>query len=434
MWQWIVRPIPFLTDASHRYGDFFTLRFVFGPVVFIADPQVIKQVFRGDPDTFHAGEGNATPLEPLMGRNSVLLLDGPEHMRQRKLMLPSFHGERMQRYGALMQEIAEREIERWPVGEPFGLRPRTQAITLEIIMRTVFGIDDAERLARLGERLAAMLDIGMHTGAVAAIAIPPVRKTVGRPLYKRFVRLRAAADAEIYDEIARRRRAHDIAERDDVLSILLQAKDDDGRGMTDQELRDELMTLLVAGHETTATSLAWAFDLLLRHPAELERLTAEMDAGTDTDYLDAVIKETLRIRPVVPGVIRVLTAPVELNGFELPAGTRVAPNIYLTHRRPDVYPEPERFRPERFLDDGPDTYSWIPFGGGIRRCLGASFALYEMKIVIPAILRSVQLRAVENEPERIRRRAITFVPEHDARVVVEAFRAPAREKQTTAVV
>jgi cytochrome P450 len=369
-----------------------------------------------------------------MGRNSVLLLDGPEHLRQRKLMLPSFHGERMQRYGALMQEIAEREIARWPVGQPFGLRPRTQAITLEIIMRTVFGIEDAERLARLSERLAAMLDIGMHTGAVAAIAIPPVRKTVGRPLYKRFLRLRAAADAEIYDEIARRRRAQDIGERDDVLSVLLQATDEDGRGMTDQELRDELMTLLVAGHETTATSLAWAFELLLRHPAERERLEAEMEAGGETDYLDAVIKETLRIRPVVPGVIRVLTAPVELNGFELPAGTRVAPNIYLTHRRPDVYPEPERFRPERFLDGGPDTYSWIPFGGGIRRCLGASFALYEMQIVIPAILRAVQLRAVQPAPERIRRRAITFVPEHDARVVVEAFRQPAPEKQTTAVV
>jgi cytochrome P450 len=425
MWQWIARPIPFLTTVSQRYGDFFTLRFVVGPIVFVADPQVIKDVFRGDPDVFHAGEANATPLEPLMGRNSVLLLDGPEHMRQRKLMLPSFHGERMQRYGPLMQQIAEREIARWPVGRPFGLRPRTQAITLEIIMRTVFGIEDAERLARLSERLAAMLDIGMQSRALAAIAIPPVRRTIGRPLWNRFVQLRAAADAEIYDEIARRRRVTDLEQRDDVLSILLQAHDEEGRPMTDQELRDELMTLLVAGHETTATTLAWAFDLLLRHPAELERLTAEVEGGEETEYLDAVIKETLRIRPVVPGVVRVLTAPTALNGFELPAGVRVAPNIYLTHRRPDVYPEPERFRPERFLDGGPDTYSWIPFGGGIRRCLGASFALYEMKIVIPAILRGVRLRATSPGPERIRRRAITFVPEHDTQVVVEAAAAPA---------
>jgi cytochrome P450 len=423
MWQWIARPIPFLTTMSRRYGDFFTVRFMIGEVVFVADPQVIKQVFRGDPDVFHAGEGNATPLEPLMGRNSVLTLDGPEHMRQRKLMLPSFHGERMQRYGALMQEIADREVAGWPVGQPFGLRPRTQAITLEIIMRTVFGIDDAERLARLRERLGAMLDIGMQSRALAAIALPPVRRTIGRGIWKRFLRLRAAADAEIYDEIARRRRATDIEQRDDVLSILLQAHDEDGRPMTDQELRDELMTLLVAGHETTATTLAWAFDMLLRHREPRERLLAELDAGEGDEYLDAVIKETLRIRPVVPGVIRKLTAPVELNGYMLPAGTRVAPNIYLTHRRPDVYPEPERFRPERFLGDGgPDTYSWIPFGGGVRRCLGASFALYEMKIVIPAILRGVRLRAAGPAPERIRRRAITFVPEHDACVVVEGVR------------
>jgi cytochrome P450 family 135 len=434
MWQWIARPIPFLTAASHRYGDFFTVRFVFGPVVFIADPATIKQVFRGDPDTFHAGEGNATPLEPLMGRNSVLLLDGPEHMRQRKLMLPSFHGERMQRYGPLMEEIAERKIARWPVGRPFGLRPHTQAITLEIVMRTVFGIQDAERLERLSQRLAEMLDIGMQSRALAAIAIPPVRRTLGRRIWKRFLRLRAAADAEIYDEIARRREVADIADRDDVLSILLQAHDEDGRPMTDQELRDELMTLLVAGHETTATSLAWAFDLLLRHPAELARLRAEIEADNGTDYLDVVIKETLRIRPVVPGVIRVLKAPTELHGFQLPAGVRVAPNIYLTHRRPDVYPEPERFRPERFLEDAPDTYSWIPFGGGIRRCLGASFALYEMKIVIPAILRAVELRAAAAEPERIRRRAVTFVPEHDGRVVVESFRRPAAREEPAGII
>jgi cytochrome P450 family 135 len=207
-----------------------------------------------------------------------------------------------------------------------------------------------------------------------------------------------------------------------VLSILLQARDEEGNAMTDVELRDELMTLLVAGHETTATTLAWAFDLLLRHPAELSRLRGEVDAGETDEYLDAVIKEALRLRPVLPGVVRKLTAPLELNGYELPAGVRVAPNIYLTHRRADVYPEPERFRPERFLEQSADTYSWLPFGGGIRRCLGASFALYELKVVIPAILRNVDLRPVREQPESIRRRAITFVPEHDAEVVVERFR------------
>jgi cytochrome P450 len=434
MWEWIARPIQFIERASKRYGDVFTVRFPVGTVVFIADPAVIKQVFTGDPDTFHAGEANATPLEPLMGRNSVLLLDGKEHMRHRKLMLPSFHGERMQRYGEVMREVTEAEVASWPVGEPFGLRPRTQAITLQIIMRTVFGIDDAERLARLGERLSAMLDIGMDSRALAAIALPQVRKTIGRGLYKRFLRLRAAADAEIYDEIARRRRATDVEDRDDVLSILLQAHDEDGRGLTDEELRDELMTLLVAGHETTATSLAWAFDMLLRHRPQLARLQAEVQNGNgDGEYLDAVIKETLRIRPVVPGVIRKLTAPIQLAGYEIPAGKRVAPNIYLTHRRPDVYPDPEQFRPERFIERPAETYSWIPFGGGVRRCLGAAFATYEMKIVIPTILQTVRMRAADADHERIRRRAVTFVPEHDGRVVVEEFRRPSPSRTSRSV-
>jgi cytochrome P450 len=435
MGEWIVRPIPFLERCKRRYGDFFTVRFLFGSVVFVANPEIIKEVFKGDPDTFHAGEGNATPLEPLVGQHSVLLLDGPEHLRQRKLMLPSFHGERMQRYGPLMAEITEREVERWPVGRPFGLRPRTQAITLEIIMRTVFGIEDAGRLERLRDGLGRMLDIGMHRTALAGIAVPALRTTIGRRVWARFQRLRAEVDEVLFDEIARRRAAPDAADRDDMMSILLQARDEEGKPMTDQELRDELMTLLVAGHETTATALAWAFYLLLRHPKELARLEAEIEEGESDEYLDAVIKETLRVRPVIPGVIRKLTRPVELNGYELPAGTRVAPNIYLTHRRPDVYPEPERFRPERFLEHAADTYSWIPFGGGIRRCLGASFATYELKIVIPTILQQLRLRAADARPEPIRRRAITFVPERDARVVVEGFRkrpAAARDQAPVA--
>jgi cytochrome P450 len=422
MWEWISRPVPFLESCSRRYGEMFTVRFPIGTLVFISDPDVIKQIFTGDPDVLHAGEANAAPLEPLMGKNSVLLLDGPEHMRQRKLMLPSFHGERMQRYGELMRDIAEQEVESWPVGEPFGLRPRTQAITLEIIMRAVFGIEDAERLALLRDRLGRLLDIGMQPLALGSIVLRPLRNTVGRRMWRRFQRLRADVDEILYDEIRRRRAAPDIAERDDVLSILLQARDEEGKPMTDVELRDELITLLVAGHETTATTLAWAFDLLLRHPAELERLEAEVNAGDSEEYLDAVLKETMRLRPVVPGVVRKLTAPLRLNGYELPAGMRVAPNIYLTHRRADVYPQPERFRPERFIEQAADTYSWIPFGGGIRRCLGASFALYELKIVIPVILRRVALQAVGDKPEPIRRRAITFVPGHDAMVRVERFK------------
>ena len=388
---------------------------------------MIKQVFTGDPDIFHAGEANATPLEPLMGRNSVLLLDGPEHMRQRKLMLPSFHGERMQRYGdADARDRRARRSRAGRSGEPFGLRPRTQAITLEIIMRTVFGIDDAERLARLSERLAAMLDIGMQSRALAAIALPQVRRTIGRGIWKRFLRLRAAADAEIYDEIARRRRATDIEERDDVLSILLQARDEDGRA--DDRRGAARRADDAAGRrprdDGDRRSRGRSSCCCATRP-QLARLQAEIEAGDgDGEYLDAVIKETLRIRPVVPGrdpqadrAGRARTA-TSCRPARASRRTSTSPTAART-----CIPEPERFRPERFLERRrADTYSWIPFGGGIRRCLGASFALYEMKIVIPAILRGVQLRAAGAEPERIRRRAITFVPEHDAQVVVESVR------------
>jgi cytochrome P450 len=424
MAEWVVRPVPFIERCAARYGDFFAVRFVFGNIVWISDPDVIKRVFTGDPDVLHAGEGNAPPLEPIMGPNSVLLLDEPEHMRQRKLMLPSFHGERMQSYGELMQEITDREIDDWPVGTEFPLRMRTQAITLEVIMRAVFGVREAERLNRLRDALSPLLDLGTNQLAMAGIAFPFLRRSLGKRIWDNFLRLRGAADELIYDEIRRRREDPATPDRDDVLSILLQARDEEGAPLTDAELRDELMTLLVAGHETTATSIAWAFDLLLHHPDKLARLEKELESGGAAggaagggDYLEAVIKETLRIRPVVPGVVRKLTEPLELRGYELPAGTRVAPSIYLTHMNPAVFPEPRRFLPERFLDNGADTYSWIPFGGGIRRCLGASFAMYEMRVVIPAILKRVRLEAA-GPSEQIRRRAITFAPHADARVLV----------------
>jgi cytochrome P450 len=431
MGEWIMRPVPFIERCRARYGDFFTVRFVMGNVVWICDPDVIKRVFTGDPDVLHAGEGNAAPLEPIMGRNSVLLLDEPEHMRQRKLMLPSFHGERMQRYGELMREITDRDVDGWPIGTSFPLRIRTQAITLEVIMRAVFGVDDAERLARLRDALSPLLDMGTNQLAMVSIAFPIMRRTLGKRVWDKFMRLRAEADELIYDEIHRRREDPSTPDRDDVLSVLLQARDDDGNPMTDAELRDQLITLLVAGHETTATSISWAFDLLLHHPDKLARLREEIASGGD-EYLEAVIKETLRIRPVVPGVVRKLTEPLELRGYEIPAGTRVAPNIYLTHMNPAVYPEPKRFLPERFLENGADTYSWIPFGGGIRRCLGASFAMYEMKVVIPAILRRVEIDAA-GPSEHITRRAITFAPHEDARVLVTEKRpAPAAHAEPVA--
>jgi len=397
-----------------RYGDTFTLRIAQqGEWVLVSHPDDVKTVFTGDPNILRAGEGNAV-LGPLLGDSSVLLLDEPDHMRQRKLLLPPFHGERMQRYRELMTEVAERELESWPIGEPLSLWPRMQAITLEIIMRTVFGVQEGERLDRLRTGLRNMLDWTTRPSRLVALAVlGPVRM-------RRLGLLRQAIEPVnelIYAELHDRRDAPDLAERDDILSLLLAARHEDGSAMGDEELRDELMTLLVAGHETTATSLAWAIERLLRQPDKLERLR------DDEEYVDAVVKETLRLRPVLPLVARRLAEPMEIAGHELPAGAIVTPSIYLMHRREDIYPEPRAFRPERFLEQPAGTYTWIPFGGGVRRCLGASFALFEMQVVLSVVARRLQLRASRPEAERITRRAITLVPERGTEVVVEGAAA-----------
>jgi cytochrome P450 family 135 len=348
-------------------------------------------------------------LLPMLGHHSVLLLDGAAHMSQRKLMLPSFHGDRMRGYEDAMAEVARAEIDGWPVGVPQPVRPVTQRITLEVIMRTVFGVQDDARRERLRDALAEALDWGSDPRRMALLAtLGPQRVAHARM----FRRVRDPADALIYEEIRLRREAPDLQERDDVLSLLLQARHEDGRPMSDEELRDELMTLLVAGHETTASSLAWAVERLVRHPDKLERAREG-----DDEYLDAVCKETLRLRPILALVLRRLTGPMEIGGRLLPAGVNVAPCIYLIHRRPDVYPDPLAFRPERFLERPAGTYTWIPFGGGVRRCLGASFALFEMKVVLRELVQRLDLRASDPRPERITRRAITLVPERGGEVV-----------------
>lgn len=397
-----------------RYGDVFSLRIAQeGTWVMLSDPEAVKQVFTGDPEILRAGEANVI-LRPFVGRRSVLLLDEPAHMVQRKLMLPPFHGERMQRYGALMRAVAEREIESWPTGEPVALWPRMQAITLEVIMRAVFGFAEGSRLDRLRELLRHMLDWTTSRRQMLAMA------ALGPDRIERKRDFRAAldpVDALLFEEIRAQREDPALTERDDILSLLLQARHEDGQPMSDLELRDELMTLLVAGHETTATSMAWALERLVRHPDKLARLTDEVTAGEE-DYLDAVVKETLRLRPVLPIVVRRLTAPLEIGGRLLPAGVSVAPCIYLMHRRADIYPEPNRFRPERFLHTPAGTYTWIPFGGGVRRCLGASFALFEMKTVLSTIVSRRQLAPVRAQGERVTRRAITLTPARGAQAMV----------------
>jgi cytochrome P450 len=411
---WFRRAQRVLDLCSARYGDMFTLRILHEETwVVVSDPEAVKQAFTGDPRKMHAGEGNRILL-PVLGDHSVLLLDEDAHMEQRKLLLPPFHGERMQRYGELMSRIAAEEIERWPVGEPYRLRPRMQAVTLEIILRAVFGVEEGERLERLRLELRQLLDMVTDPRrAVFLILLGPKRIRRFAP----FRRYMERVDRLIYEEIAARRSATDVADRDDILSLLLEARHEDGRPMSDTELRDELMTLLVAGHETTATSLAWAVERLARHPDKLERLREEVVAGDDA-YLDAVVKETLRLRPVIPIVARRLTEPMEIAGHQLPAGVVVAPCIYLVHRRPDVYPEPARFRPERFLEQPAGTYTWIPFGGGVRRCLGATFALFEMKAVLSALVGARAVRPATVAPERVSRRGITLTPNRGGEVVL----------------
>ncbi len=403
-----------LFACHERYGDMFTVQIAYeGRWVMLADPEAVKQVFTGDPKVFHAGEGNKI-LAPVLGRNSVLVLDEKPHMSQRKLLLPPFHGARMQGYEQTMGEIAAREIDSWPTGTPYKLRPRMQAMTLEIILSTVFGVSEGERLAELREALREFLDLTTDPRALLPLLlIGPGRIRNFRPFRRRIERV----DALIYSEIAERRRAEDLEQRDDVLSMLVGAQHEDSSPMGDQEIRDELLTLLVAGHETTATSLSWAVERLARHPEKLERLRDEVEDGRD-EYLTATIQETLRLRPVISIVVRHLTEPVEIGGYELPAGIGVTPCVYLVHRNPEVYPEPDRFLPERFLDNPPGTYTWIPFGGGVRRCLGASFAQFEMAVVLRELVRRHQIRPADPRPERVFRRAITETPRHDATVVL----------------
>jgi cytochrome P450 family 135 len=403
-----------LYSCQDRYGDIFRLKIAYeGTWVMLADPEAVKQVFTGDPRVFHAGEGNQI-LETFLGPNSILVLDEKPHMSQRRLLLPPFHGERMQGYAKTMSEIAAREIESWPSETPYQLRPRMQAITLDIILRTVFGVGEGERLAELRDALRDFLDLTTNpTILLPALLVGPSRIRRLGPFRRRIDRV----DRLIYREIADRRRAGDLEERDDILSMLVGARHEDGSPMSDEEMRDELLTLLVAGHETTATSLAWAVERLSRHPQKLERLRGEAEAGEEA-YLTATIQETLRLRPVISIVIRRLTEPVEIGGYKLPAGVSVTPSVYLVHRNPEIYPDPEAFKPERFLERPPGTYTWIPFGGGVRRCLGASFAQFEMAVVLRELVTRREIRPADPKPERIFRRAITETPRHNARVVL----------------
>jgi cytochrome P450 len=408
-------PIGFLERCRDRYGDYFTAGFpLVGTVVYVAEPGAVKRVFTGGPELFHAGVANARMFEPVVGRFSLLTLDEGDHLRQRKLLLPPFHGDRMRAYEGMFADVAAREVERWPLGQVFPIIDGMRRITMEVILRAVLGVTEAERLRAF---TAAVLRFDKIAGVM--LPLKALQRDLGRfSPWRRFLDARAALDRLIYDEIASRR-ANGSAGGEDVLSMLLEAKHEDGTTMSDQEIRDEIVTLVAAGFGTSSTSLAWVFERVLRTPAVLERL---LDDPGDGAYVDAVVNETMRVRSPVTDSTRVLTRELEIGGHALPAGTQVVVALPLLHLRSDAWPDPYAFRPERFLDKAAEPYTFIPFGGGIRRCMGASFAQLEMNVVVRTVLERARLRAATSKPEPQRLHHVAVVPARGARVVMTGRR------------
>jgi cytochrome P450 len=427
---WGSDPFGFYRRYRKKYGSWYVMKIVpFGDVYVTDDPEAIAALFRPGSDNLNAGEANGSGdmLMPLVGPRSVLLLDGAEHLRHRKLLLPPFHGDRMRAYEEVMRQAARDSIADWPIGRAFPLRPRMQGITLDVILRAVFGVRGDERRDRFRVAIAALLDFGGEQFLLA----PPFRRNIGRPMWRRFARDRKRLDALLFEEIAERRAAGDAHERDDVLSMLVAAGTEDGAGLTDQELRDELVTLLTAGHETTATALAWTIELLFRNPEKRATLEAELAANDGTQpasqastgdaYLRAVVDESLRVRPVVFDFARKTTAPARIGGRDVPAGALIGPASILVNANPDVYDDPLSFRPERWLDGArPPQASFITFGGGVRRCIGAAFAQFEIRVVLSEILTTTKLRPASKRAEHAVVRTVTTAPARGVRAIRDA--------------
>jgi len=402
---WWSRPTAYIERCRKRYGKRFTLKLLNAPpFVMLSDPDEIKELFQAPPEVLHPGEG-AKVLEPFVGPNSVILLDEGPHLEQRKLMLPAFHGKRMQELEGLMTEITEREVDSWPRDTPIEIHPRTQKLTLEVILRAVFGLDEGDRLDQMRDLTTEMASFGNSLASLnEEVASGPLARFTG---WERFNKLAERSDS-IMNAVIDERRANGGEDRPDVMAMFLAARHEDGSPMSNDELRNELSTMVVAGHETTASELAWAFDALVRHPRVLDRLQSDPD---DDDYLTAVINETLRRRPVLPNAEPRLTKqPITIGGHTYPEGVCLVANAYLVHHDPAIYPDPYAFRPERFLEEPPGTYTLIPFGGGRRRCIGASFAIQEMKIVLKTVLKRLDLKSAVDGAQLTRRRNITISP------------------------
>ena len=416
----VTRPVQARLEMRKRYGKVFRSNdAIAGEMFHIADRELIEQMFKWKPAQFNVSEPRQV-MAPVTGPSSILLLDADPHLRMRKLMLPPFHGEAIAHYADLIEQIANREIDTWSAGDTIRTRTVAQRITMDVIIRAVFGITDPARIAEL-QRLLPRL-------SSPSPFLLLFQKDLGpRSPWGRFVRLRDHVDRLLYEEIAERREDPEGETRNDILTLLLSARDEDGEPLTDRELRDELITLLLAGHETTATSIGWAFERLLRTPAALERLIAEIEAGESEEYLDAVVKETLRVRPVITEVFRSPAEPTELGGYAFEPGSQLAAAILLVQYDPDLYPpDPQSFRPERFLDGAPEPYAWVPFGGGVRRCLGAAFAMLEMKVVITTILSRAKLRAPRAKDETARFRGVTLLPGRGGEAMVESLSPASR--------
>ncbi len=433
--HWISRPLDFLESSARRYGDPFSA--CFGrphPLVFISDPAAIREIFTADPNQFDPGQGNRI-LQPLLGDNSLILLDGDRHQRQRQLLMPPFHGDRMRAYGQLICDITEQVISQWTVGKPFSVRASMQEITLRVILRAVFGLSEGPRYEKLRQLLGTMLDSISSRLSSSLLFFQTLQKDLGAwSPWGRFLRQRQQVDQLIYAEIQARRAQPDPS-RTDILSLLMTARDEAGQPMTDVELRDELMTLLLAGHETTASALTWAIYWVHSLPEVQAKLRSELetlgyDLGSSASiarlpYLTAVCQETLRIYPVAMLAFpRTVKSPFQLMGYEYGPGSLLAPCIYLTHHQEDLYPEPKRFRPERFLERQFSAYEYLPFGGGDRRCIGLAFAQFEMKLVLATVLSRYQLTLVQNHPVRPIRRGITLAPSGGSWLVATHQRQP----------
>jgi cytochrome P450 len=428
-WRHLGNPLPYLQECRRRYGDVFTVRIAgFGPFVHIAHPADIRTLFTMDPESALAGEANHALFGALTGRGTLFTMEGAAHLRRRRLVMPAFHGERMQEYATIMRETTERAMASWPVGRAFSMHPELQGVALQVILRAVFGLNDGPESLELREVLTRIAQVAISSKLVM---MPFLQWDFGpKSPWGRVMQTRRDVDVALNREIARRRAEPDATSRRDILSLLLQARDEDGAPLSAAQLRDELIVLLVAGHETTATSLAWAFASILERPEVLGKIREELDrecgdaplgreALGKLTYLDAVIKESMRFRPITPSVSgRWLKAPLVLRDYTLPAGIFALASGAIVHKSPEIYPDPDAFKPERFLGEKADPYEWLPFGGGVRRCLGMAFALYEMKVVLATVLRRAALRLVA--PPKLGRRGFFIAPADGTRVVMDA--------------